>query len=148
MKKIIAGLSALTSLWLAAIISLSPAQAAAINNGIQPSPLHFGQVVAGTHPHKVVTVTNHTGRNQYIRAIGLSGAGGEKFTYSQVNAPGTCHVGLNLRDGDSCILTVRVAASLPEWYESHMLLNYGPRIHARPLRGNWNGAVYAHVVAT
>lgn len=133
-------------LWIAAVFALPSAQAAAIHNGIQPSPLYFHEVQAGTHPHAQVTVTNRTGRNQYIRAIGLSGAGGEKFTYSHVNDPGACQVGLNLQDGDSCTLTVRVAASLPEWYESHMLVNYGPRIHARPLRGNWNGAVYAHVV--
>lgn len=116
------------------------------DNAIQPSPLHFGTIQQGEHPHKDVRVTNKTGRNQYLRSIGLSGAGGRKFAISHVNDPGHCVVGMNLRNGESCLLTIHVTATLPEWYESHILINYGPRLHSRPLRGNWNGAVFAHIV--
>jgi hypothetical protein len=131
---------------LVALVVPTAAQASPGDNALQPSPVYFGKVQAGTHPTVTVTVTNDTARNQYLRAIGLSGAGGGKFTYTWRRA--TCRVGMNLLAGESCTLVVRVAASLPEWYESHMLVNYGPRIHARPMRGNWNGAVYAHVVAS
>lgn len=114
-------------------------------NATQPSPLFFGEVKAGTHPVKQVTLTNHTGRNQYIRQFILAGAGGGKFSLSGWLSH-TCHVGMNLRDGQSCTLQVRVVTSFPSWWETNLQINYGPRIQARAKRGIWNGVIFAHVV--
>lgn len=122
------------------------AQALPKDNAIQPSPAYFGKVVAGTHPTKTLTVTNHTGRNQYIRKFILAGAGGGKFSLTFHNQ--TCHVGLNLRQDESCTVGVRVVTVMPEYWETNLQINYGPRLLARAKRGQWNGVVFANVVAS
>jgi hypothetical protein len=114
-------------------------------NATQPSPLYFGEVVAGTHPVKQITLTNHTDRNQYIRKFILAGAGGGKFTLSGWPMH-TCHLGMNLRRGESCTLQVRVLTTFPAWWETNLQINAGPRIMSRPKRVVWNGVIFAHVV--
>lgn len=137
-----------TIITLAAVALLAaPATASAApkDNAIQPSPAYFGKVVAGTHPTKTLTLTNHTKRNQYIRKFILAGAGGGKFSLTWRTA--TCRVGLNLQPGGHCTIVVRVTTTMPEYWETNLQVNYGPRLLARPKRGQWNAFVFANVVA-
>jgi hypothetical protein len=130
---------------VAALATPVVAQAAPKDNAIQPSPAYFGKVAAGTHPTKTLTLTNHTKRNQYIRKFILAGAGGGKFSLTWRAA--TCRVGLNLQPGGHCTIVVRVATSFPEYWETNLQVNYGPRLLSRPKRGQWNAFVFANVVA-
>lgn len=120
------------------------AQALPKDNAIQPSPAYFGKVVAGTHPTKTLTVHNPTSRNQYLRKFILAGAGGGKFTLTWKHA--TCRLGMNLKADASCTVVVRVLATMPEYWETNLQINYGPRLLARPKRGQWNAFIFANVV--
>jgi hypothetical protein len=131
---------------VAALLAVpATAQAAPKDNAIQPSPAYFGKVEAGTHPTKTLTVTNRTSRNQYIRKFILAGAGGGKFTLTWRHA--TCRLGMNLQPKQSCTVVVRVVTTMPEYWETNLQINYGPRLLARPKRGQWNGFIFANVVA-
>lgn len=138
-----------TSLIVAAVVAAIAAGAPAANaspaNALQPANVYFGKVQSGNHPTAAVTLKNVTGRNQYIRRFDLAGAGGGKFTLTWGAA--TCYAGLNLKPGDTCTVVVRVKTTRPEYWQTTLSVYYGPRIHARPARGQFNGSVYAHVVA-
>ena len=129
-----------------ALLAFTGAAQGSANNALQPANVYFGEVVSGTHPTATITVTNHTGRNQYIRGFLLAGSGGNKFSNTWRHA--TCYAGLNLLNGESCTLVVRVVTERPEFWQSVQEVVYGPRILGRAPRGQWNGAVYAHVVAS
>ena len=121
------------------------AQAAPTDNAIQPSPAYFGKVVSGTHPTMLLTVKNVTQRNQYLRSYSLAGAGGRKFTFGGKDR--TCLVLTNLKPGESCQLRVRVATTKPEFWQTTLQIMYGPRLLGRKARGQFNSAIFAHVVA-
>ena len=125
--------------------AVGAAQASA-QNALQPANVYFGQVVSGDHPTRSILVTNHTGRNQYIRGFILAGSGGNKFSNTWTTA--TCRVGMNLRNNESCTLTVRVVTTRVEFWQSVQSVVYGPRLLGRAPRGQWNGGVYANVVAS
>jgi hypothetical protein len=129
----------------AAVIA-APASAAPKDNAIQPSPVYFGQVQAGTHPHKDLVLKNVTGRRQVLRRFDLAGAGGRKFTLTWRHA--TCRVGTVLEAGQTCTLRVRVATERPEFWQTTLSVYYGRPPHfKRGTRGQFNTAVFAHVVA-
>lgn len=115
------------------------------NTALQPANVYFGKVQSGQHPTAIITLRNPTSRNQYIRRFSLAGAGGNKFRLTWGGV--TCHTMLNLLPGDSCTLRVRVATERPEFWQTTLMVVYGPRIMARPARGQFNGSVYAHVIA-
>jgi hypothetical protein len=137
-------------LTLGALVALLAAPAAAqaqpADNAIQPSPVFFGEVKAGDHPKKLLTLTNHTGRKQTLRKFILEGAGGGKFGLG-VGDGATCRRWMNLKNGRSCTFYVRVVTDFPDWWETNIQINYGPRIMGLPKRGQWNAIVFAHVVA-
>lgn len=134
----------LAAVMVAAAVA-APAAVASPANALQPANVYFGKVVAGNHPTQAITVKNVTSRNQYIRRFDLAGAGGGKFTLTWGAA--TCYAGLNLKRGDTCTIVVRVKTERPEFWQTTVSVYYGPRIMARPARGQFNGSVYAHVVA-
>lgn len=130
---------------LALLVAFGGTAQASAANALQPANVYFGTVQAGDHPTATITVTNHTGRNQFIRGFMLAGSGGNKFSNTWASA--TCYTGLNLRNGESCTLVVRVVTDHPEFWQSVQEVIYGPRLAGRAPRGQWNGGVYAHVVA-
>ncbi len=130
---------------LAALLTAGPAQASPAN-ALQPANVYFGQVVSGQHPTKTITVRNPTGRNQVIRRFDLSGAGGRKFTLTWTHA--TCRAGMKLSPASTCTLVVRVATTKPEFWQTVVSVYYGRSpAFKHGTRGQFNGAVYAHVVA-
>lgn len=137
----------LALLTAAAILAVpAVAQAAPSDNAIQPSSYRFGTVPAGTHPTKVLTLRNPTSRAQWIHRFDLTGAGGNKFRLSFGRGM-TCHVGTKLSPGETCTFRVRVATERPEFWQAVESVYYGSHYLDRPARGQWNGAVFAHVVA-
>lgn len=132
--------AALLLLLIPASASASPA------NALQPANVYFGEVQSGQHPTHAITVKNVTGHNQTLRRFDLAGAGGRKFTLTWTHA--TCRVGTLLHPGESCSIVVRVATSKPEYWQSTVSVYYGrPLAFKRGTRGQFNGSVYAHVVA-
>lgn len=127
-----------------AMLAIAPAAQASPANALQPANVYFGHVVAGTHPTRTVTVRNPTGRTQWIHRFGLAGAGGQKFRLSFAGE--TCRVGTRLAPGRSCTFKVRVYTQRPEFWQSVISVYYGSHYLTRPCRGQFNGAVYAHVV--
>ena len=130
------------------IIALAiPASAqASAANALQPANVYFGTVKSGTHPTAIVTVKNVTGHNQYLRRFDLAGAGGRKFTLTWNGA--TCRAGMRLAPKATCLLRVRVATEKAEFWQTTLSVYYGRRLAFRHgTRGQFNGSVYAHVVA-
>lgn len=116
-------------------------------NTLQPANVYFGQVKAGTHPERVIRVANHTGSAQAIHRFLIAGSGGAKFTLVAHDGArtATCHVGTILVDGASCTIIVRVKTATPEYWQSVIMVTYGATATSA-WAGQWNGAVYAHVV--
>jgi len=115
-------------------------------NALQPANVYFGTVHSGQHPTTLVTVKNVTGHNQTLRRFDLAGAGGRKFTLTWNGA--TCSAGLKLAPKQTCLLKVRVATSKPEFWQTTLSVYYGrPLSFKHGTRGQFNGSVYAHVVA-
>src|SRR5204862_361468 len=54
-----------------AAIAAPAAQADPSDNAIQPSPVYFGKVTAGTHPTRTLTLKNVTGHKQVLRRFDL-----------------------------------------------------------------------------
>lgn len=130
---------------IAALLVAAPAASATPANALQPANVYFGHVVSGDHPTRTITVRNPTGHTQYIRRFDLAGAGGRKFTLTWTRA--TCRVDMRLAPRDTCTIVVRVATTKPEFWQSVVSVYYGRPTHfLRGTRGQWNGAVYAHVV--
>ena len=142
MHRTITALVVAVGLMVAAPATMASSQ----DNAIQPSPAYFGKVVAGTHPVKLLRVTNRTGRQERIRKFILAGAGGGKFSLTWKTA--TCRVNMLLKNKESCTVAVRVVTNVPEFWETNLQINYGRSTHYRHgRRGQWNGFVFANVVA-
>lgn len=143
MKKLIT----LTAIAAAAIAGTTgAAEAASTDNAIQPSPVYFGAVKSGTHPTKTLTVKNVTGHKQYLRRFDLAGAGGGKFTLTWRTA--TCYAGRALLPGKTCSLVVRVKTERVEFWQTTLSVYFGRPLHFKHgTRGQFNTAVFAHVVA-
>lgn len=133
---------------LGAMLVAAAAAHANPRNTLQPSNVYFGRVKSGTHPERVVTVANHTGSPQVIRRFLIAGAGGMKFTLvaRKGSTVATCHIGTLLADHASCTIIVRVKTTTPEFWQSVIDVFYASSPTA-PVAGQWNGGVYADVVA-
>jgi len=131
-----------------AALGLAPTASANPRNTLQPSNVYFGRVKSGTHPERVVTVANHTGSPQVIRRFLIAGAGGMKFTLVARKGAtvATCHLGTLLADHASCTIIVRVKTATPEFWQSVIDVFYASSSTAR-VAGQWNGGVYADVIA-
>lgn len=128
-----------------AVAAGAPAASASPANALQPANVYFGQVVSGDHPKATVTLENVTGHKQTLRRFDLAGAGGRKFTLTWNAA--TCRAGMVLQPRDTCTLTVRVATTKPEFWQTTLSVYYGrPLSFKHGTRGQFNGSVYAHVV--
>ena len=131
---------------IAATLIAAPTANASPANALQPANVYFGTVASGTHPTTLVTLKNVTGHNQYLRRFDLAGAGGRKFTLTWNGA--TCKTGLRLAPNATCTLRVRVATTKPEYWQTTLSVYYGRRVAFKHgTRGQFNGSVYAHVVA-
>lgn len=128
-----------------ALLALPAAAQASEANALQPANVYFGQVKSGTHPTAIVTVKNVTKHRQWLRRFDLAGAGGRKFTLTWRDT--TCGI-IRLNPGQTCTLRVRVATTKPEFWQTTLSVYYGlPSKYAHGTRGQFNGSVYAHVVA-
>jgi hypothetical protein len=129
-----------------AVAAGAPAAAASPAHALQPANVYFGKVTSGDHPKATVTLKNVTGHQQYLRRFDLAGAGGRKFTLTWNAA--TCRAGMLLKAGETCTLTVRVATTKPEFWQTTLSVYYGRSLKFKHgTRGQFNGSVYAHVVA-
>ncbi len=129
---------------IAALAMTGTAQAKGTDPDNSFKNVYFGKVVAGTHPSRVETVRNPTGRVQWIHRFDLAGAGGNKFRLSFAGM--TCHVGTRLAPGATCTFKVRVYTERPEFWQSVMSVYYGSRHLDRKARGQFNAEVFARVV--
>ena len=128
----------------ASLAAPTVAQAQPADNAIQPNSVHFGHVLAGTHPMRQLTLRNPTSRVQTIHRFLLEGAGGRKFALAFGGE--TCRVGTRLAPGGSCTFRVRVATTKAEWWQSVISVFYGGRDVTAKARGQFNSSVYAHIV--
>jgi hypothetical protein len=127
-------------------IAAPAAQAAPIDNSIQPGRLFFGTVQSGQHPNRLVTMRNGTGAAHRIGTIAIAGAGGYVFTSPantallQASPYPRCQVGLRLAPGARCVLDVRVHTVRVGWWRSVLRVAY---------QNGWNNSAQleAHVVA-
>lgn len=126
---------------MAALLVIAPTASASPSNAMQPANVYFGQVKSGQHPERVVTVRNPTGSSVTITRFLIAGAGGKKFTLvgSDGTTQASCHVGTTLRPGGSCTIIERVKTTAPEYWQAVVSVWYAG--------GQFNGGVYAHVVA-
>ena len=129
-----------------ALVATAGTAQASPANALQPANVYFGTVQSGDHPTTFVTVKNVTGHNQTLRRFDLAGAGGRKFTLTWNGA--TCRAGMRLAPKQTCLLKVRVATTKPEFWQTTLSVYYGrPLSFHKGGRGQFNGSVYAHVVA-
>jgi hypothetical protein len=128
---------------LAMLALAGPAQASPAN-ALQPANVYFGDIPSGSHPTRIVTVRNPTGRTQWIHRFDLAGAGGRKFTLSFHDV--SCRVGTRLPVGASCTIRVRVATTHPEYWQTVISVYYGSHYLTRHARGQFNGSAYVHII--
>lgn len=107
-----------------AMLALTASAFANAKNSLQPAHVYFGQVTAGQHPNRLVTMHNGTGAPETIKTIAIAGSGGYVFTLAANTALLTqsglprCKPGLTLAPGARCAIDVRVHTSRGGWFRS------------------------------